>query len=72
MHFSGGVKLRLLHPCERCAIPARHPDTQVKWPHLLRHLHATHQQCFGINARVLRGGRIGEGEAVEIVSPSGL
>jgi len=72
MHFSGGVKLRLLHPCERCAIPTRHPDTQVKWPHLLRHLHTTHQQCFGINARVLRGGRIGEGEAVEIVSPSGL
>jgi len=40
--------------------------------HDLRHLHATHQQCFGINARVLTGGRIGEGEALEIVSPSGL
>ncbi len=34
--FEGGVRLRLLHPCERCAIPTRHPDTQVKWPDLLR------------------------------------
>jgi uncharacterized protein len=69
--FERGVRLRLLHPCERCAIPTRHPDTQVKWPGLLRHLNAAHGQCFGINARVITGGRIAVGEAVELVPASG-
>ena len=68
--FSGGVRLRLLHPCERCAIPTRHPDTQVKWPGLLRHLAATHDQCFGINARVLTGGRLAAGEEAELIPAS--
>jgi len=66
LEFSGGVRLRLLHPCVRCAIPTRHPDTQVKWPGLLRHLAADHDQCFGINARVLAGGRLGAGEDAEL------
>jgi uncharacterized protein YcbX len=69
--FAGGLRLRLLHPCERCAIPTRHPDTQVKWPGLLKHLTATHEQNFGINARVLTGGRLEAGETVEIIRPSG-
>jgi uncharacterized protein YcbX len=64
--FSGGVRLRLLHPCERCVIPTRDPDTQAKWPGLLKHLAARHEQCFGINARVITGGRIAAGEAVEL------
>jgi uncharacterized protein YcbX len=72
LHFAGGVRLRLLHPCERCAIPTRHPDTQIKWPYLLRHLHDSHEQMFGINARVVAGGRIAEGEGVELVPASGL
>jgi len=70
--FSGGVRLRLLHPCERCAIPTRHPDTQVKWAGLLRHLTATHDQCFGINARVLTGGRLAAGETAELIPASGF
>jgi uncharacterized protein len=69
--FAGGVRLRLLHPCERCAIPTRHPDTQVKWPGLLKHLAAAHDQNFGINARVLTSGRIEAGEGVELVDASG-
>ena len=67
----GGVRLRLLHPCERCAIPTRHPDTQVKWPDLLKHLTARHDMCFGINARVIEGGRVGAGERVEVLDASG-
>ena len=63
---AGGVRLRLLHPCVRCAIPTRDPDTQVKWPQLLKHLNVAHEQCFGINARVLTDGRIGAGERVEL------
>jgi uncharacterized protein len=62
--FEGGVRLKLLHPCERCAIPTRHPDTQVKWPELLKHLTAAHKMCFGINARVMVGGRVAAGESV--------
>jgi uncharacterized protein YcbX len=67
--FEGGVRLKLLHPCERCAIPTRDPDTQVKWPGLLRHLNAEHQQVFGINARVIANGRVEVGEAVELQVP---
>jgi uncharacterized protein YcbX len=69
--FAGGVRLRLLHPCERCAIPTRDPDTQVKWAGLLKHLAAAHEQSFGINARVVTGGRIGAGETVELIAASG-
>ena len=63
--FEGGVRLELLHPCERCAIPTRDPDTQAKWPGLLRHLTAAHEQVFGINARVITAGRVAAGEAVK-------
>ena len=64
--FAGGVRLQLLHPCERCAIPTRDPETQIKWPELLKHLTAAHDMCFGINARVLTGGRVAAGERVEL------
>ena len=60
--------LRLLHPCVRCAIPTRDPDTQAKWPALLRHLAARHETVFGINARVLQSGRIAAGEELEITA----
>jgi uncharacterized protein YcbX len=71
LEFEGGVRLKLLHPCERCAIPTRDPDTQVKWADLLRHLTAAHDQIFGINARVVTGGRVEAGEAVRVLPPSG-
>jgi uncharacterized protein YcbX len=64
--FANGVELELLHPCERCAIPTRDPDTQAKWPQLLRHLAAQHGTRFGINARVVAPGRVERGAAVEI------
>jgi uncharacterized protein len=66
VRFAGGVVLRLLHACVRCAIPTRDPETQQKWPELLRHLDAHHQTLFGVNARVMQAGRIAVGEAVEI------
>ena len=66
LRFAGGVVVRLLHPCIRCAIPTRDPDTQVKSPELLRHLAAQHDTLFGINARVLQSGRIAAGETVRI------
>jgi uncharacterized protein len=66
LRFAGGVELRVLHPCERCAIPTRDPATQEKWPELLRHLEAHHTRRFGVNARVTRSGRIRECERVEL------
>jgi uncharacterized protein YcbX len=66
VRFGGGVVVRLLHPCVRCAIPTRDPDTQQKWAELLRHLDAEHLTLFGINARVLQAGRIAAGEPVEV------
>jgi uncharacterized protein YcbX len=64
--LSGGVRLRLLHPCVRCAIPTRDPDTQEKWAGLLKHLTVRHERVFGINARIITGGRIAAGEQVEL------
>ena len=61
VELEGGVVLRLLHPCERCAIPTRHPDSTEKWPQLLRHLAAEHGTGFGINARVEVPGTVAEG-----------
>jgi uncharacterized protein YcbX len=66
LRFAGGAVVRLLHPCVRCAIPTRDPDTQAKSPELLRHLAARHDTLFGINARVLQSGRIAAGETVHI------
>jgi uncharacterized protein YcbX len=66
MRFEGGVVLALLHPCVRCAIPNRDPDTQERWPGLLRHLNAEHGTLFGINARVVVAGRIAVGQSVQV------
>ncbi len=69
LELDGGVVLRLLHPCERCVIPTRDPDTQAKDPGLLKHLTAAHGMCFGINARVETGGTLREGAAVRVDGP---
>jgi len=66
LRFAGGLELELQHPCERCVIPTRHPDTREKWPGLLRHLAKRHATCFGINARVTVPGGVRRGEAVEL------
>jgi uncharacterized protein YcbX len=65
----GEVTFALLHPCERCVIPARDPATQVKHPQLLRHLYRAHSGRFGINARAVEHGRISVGDPVHLVTP---
>lgn len=62
----GDVTLELLHPCERCVIPTRDPDTTVKDPNILKWLTRHRDGIFGINARLPAGasGRIGVGDAV--------
>ena len=68
IELEGGVVLELLHPCERCVIPTRHPDSQVKWPGLLRHLARAHATIFGINARVAVPGRVRAGERASVLT----
>jgi len=70
LRLSGGVVLRLLHACVRCAIPTRDPVTTAKWPELLRHLDARHETLFGINARVVQSGRIAVGETAATEPPA--
>jgi len=62
----GEATFRLLHPCERCAIPTRDPDTTEKWGELLRWLTRERRGLFGINARPLRAARIALGDPVTV------
>lgn len=68
----GDAELALLHPCVRCAIPTRHPDSQVKWAELLRHLTRAHGGLFGINARPLNAARIHRGDPVSVQLPAAV
>jgi uncharacterized protein YcbX len=68
LELEGGVRLRIEEACERCAIPTRDPDTQEKWPDLLRHLTAEHGQGFGVLARVIAAGRVHVGESVRVLT----
>jgi uncharacterized protein YcbX len=63
----GDTAVDLLHPCERCAIPTRHPDTYEKWGGLLRHLAREHRTLFGINARPRAAATLRLGDAVSVV-----
>jgi uncharacterized protein YcbX len=63
----GDAELELLHPCVRCVMVTRDPDTQEAWPQLLRHLHAHHHSIFGINARPRNEATIRVGDPVEVV-----
>ena len=63
----GEAELELLHPCERCVIPTRNPDTHAKWPELLKHLAAEHDTLFGINARAAGPATVRLGDRVELL-----
>jgi uncharacterized protein YcbX len=62
----GDATLELLHPCARCVIPTRDPDTTAKDPNILKWLTRHHGGLFGINARMRGSGRIAVGDAVEL------
>ncbi|MBJ7329344.1 MAG: MOSC domain-containing protein [Solirubrobacteraceae bacterium] len=62
----GETDLQLLHPCERCVIPTRDPDTQDRWPQLLKWLNAERGTCFGINARPPAPATIRVDDSVEL------
>lgn len=62
----GEARLQLLHPCERCVIPTRDPDTAEKRPEILRHLNTDRETLFGINARPLGPATLRVGDAVRL------
>ncbi|WP_354699471.1 hypothetical protein DSM112329_05188 [Paraconexibacter sp. AEG42_29] len=65
----GAARFVLLHPCVRCAIPTRDPDTGVKDPLILRHLTREHGGLFGMNARYVGpadGTRVSVQDAVTV------
>jgi uncharacterized protein YcbX len=62
----GDAAFRLLHPCERCVIPTRDPDSAQKWAELLRWLTRERRMLFGMNARPLRPARIAIGDPVSL------
>lgn len=62
----GEATLEFLHPCDRCVIAARDPDTGVKRPQLLRHLDRRHDRLFGIFAAVREVAPVGVGDAARV------
>jgi uncharacterized protein YcbX len=62
----GEATFQLLHPCERCVIPTRDPDTAEKWAELLRWLTRARRGLFGMNARPLHAARIALGDPVSV------
>jgi uncharacterized protein YcbX len=63
----GDCELQLLHPCVRCVIPTRDPDTTAKDAEILRWLTREHDGLFGINARMRSTGRVAVGDPVELL-----
>ena len=63
----GEATLECLHPCKRCVVVTRDPDTQVADADLLRHLHAERGSIFGINTRPLNRATIRAGDPVRVL-----
>ncbi|MGA7361436.1 MAG: MOSC domain-containing protein [Candidatus Dormiibacterota bacterium] len=63
----GAAVLEVICGCPRCSITTRDPDSWANWPLLLRHLVQAHDEVVGVYCRVRVPGRIGEGDAVELV-----
>jgi uncharacterized protein YcbX len=64
----GDAELELLHPCLRCAIVVRDPDTNAKTGVVLERLVREHDAIFGINARPLGPATIRVGDPVEVLA----
>jgi uncharacterized protein YcbX len=63
----GEATFEVLHPCERCVIPTRDPETAAKLPELLRWLTRHRGGLFGINARATGPATIRVGDPVEVL-----
>jgi uncharacterized protein YcbX len=66
----GEAELVLLHPCLRCVIPTRHPETAAKRADVLRWLTRERAGIFGINARPVHRAVIRVGDRVVVTPPA--
>jgi uncharacterized protein YcbX len=64
----GDAILEVVEGCERCAMPTRDPDTQAKWPQLLRLLAAERATLFGLLLRTVEPAIVREGDSAELLS----
>jgi uncharacterized protein YcbX len=60
------VRLTITHPCARCVMTTLPQDELPKDPNVLRTAVRHNQGNVGVNASVLRGGRIRRGDAVSV------
>lgn len=65
----GDVPFAFLHPCVRCVIPTRDPDTAVKRPEILRWVTRARSGLFGMNARPTGAGVVRVGDRVSVTPP---
>lgn len=63
----GDAEFEVVQGCVRCAIPTRDPDTQEKWPQLLRWLAAERAMTFGIIVRALGPAVVRPSDPVSLV-----
>jgi uncharacterized protein YcbX len=63
----GDAELQLVHPCERCVIPTRDPDSTGKDAEILRWLTRERGGLFGINARLRGSARVAVGDPVQLL-----
>jgi uncharacterized protein YcbX len=63
----GDAEIEIIEGCERCAIPTRDPQTQEKWPQLLRFLAAERATTFGLIARPLAPAVVRRGDAAKLL-----
>jgi uncharacterized protein YcbX len=63
----GEAELEIVEACERCAIPTRDPQTQDKWPELLRHLARERATMFGLIARAAGPAVVRDGDRAAVL-----
>jgi len=63
----GQAELEIVDCCRRCAIPTRDPDTQRKWPALLRWLAAERATTFGVIVRATAPAVVRHGDGVTLL-----
>jgi uncharacterized protein YcbX len=64
----GDAEVEIVEPCERCAIPTRDPETQDRWPQLLKLLAAERETNFGLIVRTVTPAVVCDGDRAALLS----
>lgn len=64
----GTAEAEVVERCERCPVPGLDPQTQAKWPALLRALANEHSWDFGLIVRVTEPVAVHGGDRVELLA----